>query len=125
MQNYIAAMQKKYLNRFQNIKKWLIADVTSDVKNVLIAIKEIIALQTHMGEPLPRTYLELENLVIAEKANRNREGKPPIVTWSEWIKMGNIANIHDEGTLTRATKLFHEMVNFLFLPIFDFFFFST
>lgn len=108
-------MQSKYTSRFPNIRKFIVADVTNDVKNVLISIKECISSQIHMGEPMPLTYIELEKVIIAERDKRKEEGKPPIVSWKDWIKMGNIANISEEGTLLRATKLFHELViNLLF-----------
>lgn len=125
LQDYIADMQRKYNSRFPNIRKFIVADVTNDVKNVLISIKEIISTQRNMGEPMPLTYLELEKEVIAEREKRKGLGQPPIVAWRDWIKMGNIANITEESTLIRATKLFHELVRFHFFLMFFFVLFNN
>jgi hypothetical protein len=59
-----------------------------------------------MGEPIPKTYIELEKLVIEER----RTVSPPIITWRQWIKLGNIANITDNNTLIRAAKFLSNLV---------------
>lgn len=103
-----------------------IVDVTRDVKSIKQSLIEIVSdpnLMPHMvciisfnqptieiqqqGEQLPKTYIELEKLVIEGRTTTH----PPITTFKDFRKYGAIANIvHDDRKLLRATLLFHELV---------------
>lgn len=52
---------------------------------------------------MPLTYLELERVILSEK-HRN------ILSWSDYRRLGTLANITEETTLLRATQLFHDLV---------------
>jgi hypothetical protein len=86
-------VKDKYQQRFPDIRAYIAADVTRNVKDIKARVKDIISKMDTMGELMPLTYVELEKLVIAERAERKESGSP-IISWKDFIRLGHIASIH-------------------------------
>ncbi|PRP80501.1 hypothetical protein PROFUN_11723 [Planoprotostelium fungivorum] len=105
MTEVLTNIHDKFSPLFKNIVEYISVDATKSVDILKNKLRTLIAQQPTMGESIPRAYLELERILLEERATRT----PPIMSWDDYRKIGQLASIHDDMTLERATQFFHDL----------------
>jgi hypothetical protein len=78
-------------------------------------LSNIAAQQPRMGEMIPVTYNLLEEAVVKERTVREKAGKSPIASWSEFSEMALKCSI-TPNKLTRVTQFLHDMGTLIHFP---------
>jgi len=79
-----------------------------ELKNLLI---EVALKQRNMGEQIPKSYLDLENLVFRKRQELLAEKKPPTMRFEQFRKMAmeSVSRLDDEEVVVRAMQFLHEL----------------
>ena len=103
----LKALQNKYCSQYPNIFGiHAISCISQDgILSLDDLIQNVVISQPFMGENIPRTFIELENLINVEKLER----KPPVISWDEFTNFGRICNIRDQNHLSAAASWLHNM----------------
>ena len=97
-------------------------------------LDDTIGAQKYIGEQVPKSYLQLEKMLLAERDAKRKEGnkeggdlsptadlsnnstsdsnegaKPPIMTWEEFKVMAGLCLIEDEQELELAASFLHNL----------------
>jgi serine/threonine protein kinase/GTPase SAR1 family protein len=111
-------VRKKYQKRFPFIKYSVAvsAKTGSDIDSLVAKIRDVIRVQDHTGELIPKTYVEMERLVRSE-CQAVKEGKasyPPIRSWTEIQTLGSYCHINDDDELRRCVHLLHDFGSLIY-----------
>jgi serine/threonine protein kinase len=79
------------------------------LKELKSVILELALKQRTMGEQIPRSYLELEALVIRKRQENATSKKPPVLSFEEFRSMVGSLCLLTEEELLRATEFLHEL----------------
>lgn len=106
-------VRRKYQRRFPFIKKSIAISSKneSDIALLYDSIKDIISVQSFMGELIPKSYNEMERL-IREEAQRIKEGTaeyPPIRSLQQIREIGSYCNIETMEELKRCLHFLHDL----------------
>lgn len=111
-------VRKKYQKRFPFIKYSVAvsAKTGSDIDLLVQKIREVIRVQDHMGELIPKTYMEMERLVRTEciAVKEGRAPYPPLRNWADIQKLGSYCYISDEDELRRCIHLLHDFGSLIY-----------
>lgn len=111
-------VRKKYQKRFPFIKYSLAvsAKTGSDIDLLVQKIREVIRVQDHMGELIPKTYMEMERLVRTEciAVKEGRAPYPPLRSWTDIQKLGSYCYIADDEELRRCVHLLHDFGSLIY-----------
>eukprot|EP01087_Luapelamoeba_hula_P012480 TRINITY_DN3484_c0_g1_i2.p1 TRINITY_DN3484_c0_g1~~TRINITY_DN3484_c0_g1_i2.p1 ORF type:complete len:2043 (+),score=287.04 TRINITY_DN3484_c0_g1_i2:206-6334(+) len=79
-----------------------------ELRNLIL---EIALKQRTMGEQIPKSYLELEQLVAKKRQEMSDEKKPPTMKYEQMRTMAieSVSRLEDEETLVRALQFLHEL----------------
>lgn len=117
----LESVAEEYSKRFPSIK--LITAVScadgagmDELKESLI---ESALQQKHMGEPLPMSYLTLEEEINKIRDERASRFAPPIIEWNEFKSIGNKCHILSQEALKVAARFLHDLGALLYYPISD------
>ena len=111
-------VRKKYQKRFPFIKYSVAvsAKTGSDIDLLVQKIRDVIRVQDHMGELIPKTYVEMERLVRTEclAVKEGRAPYPPLRSWAEIQKLGSYCYITDDDELRRCVHLLHDFGSLIY-----------
>lgn len=111
-------VRKKFQKRFPFIKYSLAVSAKneSDINNLVAKIRDTVRVQDHMGELIPKTYIELERLV-REESQAVKEGKapyPPMRSWAQIQQLASYCHINDDDELRRCVHLLHDFGSLIY-----------
>ena len=88
--NHLLERLKQKYAHYPNIKKWLVVDNQTRgkgrgkwIKELRTAITEVAYAHSMVGYRIPPSYLHLMKYVDAERARLKKEGKVPVIMWSD------------------------------------------
>lgn len=111
-------VRKKYQKRFPFIKYSVAvsAKTGSDIDALVQKIRDVIRVQDHTGELIPKTYIEMERLIKSEcqAVKEGRAPYPPLRSWSEMQVLGSYCYISDDEELRRCVHLLHDFGSLIY-----------
>jgi hypothetical protein len=79
-----------------------------DLSELVEALREVVANQRILGQVVPRSYMELEKYIIADRRSSSAESIP-VKTWDQFRHLAALADIRSDDELKRSAELLRNI----------------